>query len=152
MTSRPVDGVLRRVCSGCERVHYVDPKISVGVAVFHDDQLLLVRRRMNPGQGRWTVPGGYVDIGQDPRAEAAREVAEETGVEVDVGDVIDVFLNPPEEGSTVFLLFQGRWVRGEPVAGDDADEAAFVGRDDLPPLAFASTLAAVARWPAPGGE
>lgn len=148
MTTADVHGVARRVCSDCRTIHYADPKVAVGVAVFRDDRLLLVRRVMEPGRGRWTVPGGYLDIGEDPRAAAAREVAEETSVVVEVGDVLDVFANPVHEGSTVFVLYRGDWVSGEPLAGDDADDAAFFGRDELPPLAFSSTAAAVARWPA----
>jgi len=147
MTTVDVHGVARRVCSGCRSIYYADPKVAVGVAVFRDDQLLLVRRVMEPGRGRWTVPGGYLDIGEDPRAAAAREVAEETTVNVEIGAVLDVFANPPEEGSTVFVLYSGRWVSGEPTAGDDADDAAFFSRDELPPLAFTSTAAAVAGWP-----
>lgn len=148
MGTRAVVGVDRRVCETCGHVHYVEPKVAVGVAVFRDDRMLLVQRSMEPGRGRWTVPGGYVDLGRDPRAEAAREVLEETQIQVDVGAVIDVFLNPPETGNTIFILFAARWLSGEPVAGDDADDASFFGRDELPPLFFASTHAAVAKWPA----
>ena len=147
MSTTEVHGIARRVCTECRQIHYADPKIAVGVAVFRDDRLLLVRRVMEPGRGRWTVPGGYLDIGEDPRAAAAREVAEEAAILVEVGEVLDVFTNPAEEGSTVFVLYAGRWVSGEPTAGDDADDAAFFGRDQLPPLAFSSTAAAVARWP-----
>ncbi|MDQ1746211.1 MAG: hypothetical protein QOD07_474 [Frankiaceae bacterium] len=123
-----------------------DPKVAVGVAVFDGDRLLLVRRVMNPGRGKWSLPGGYLDLGEDPRAAAAREAREEAGVEVAVGDVIDVFANPVEEGGTVFILFAASLVSGEPTAGDDADAAAFFGRGDVPPLAFASTEAVVRRW------
>lgn len=147
MATEAVHGVARRVCESCRTVHYADPKVAVGVAVFRDDRLLLVRRVMEPGRGRWTVPGGFLDLGEDPRIAAAREVLEEAAIEVEVGDVLDVYANPIEEGGTVFVLFAGRWVSGEPQAGDDADEAAFFRRDELPPLAFTSTSAAVARWP-----
>jgi len=124
-----------------------DPKVAVGVAVFDGDRLLLVRRVMNPGRGRWSLPGGYLDLGEDPRAAAAREAFEEAGVEVTVGDVIDVFANPIEEGGTVFILFAASMVSARaPTPGDDADAAAFFGRGDVPPLAFASTEAVVRRW------
>jgi ADP-ribose pyrophosphatase YjhB (NUDIX family) len=147
MTTLHLYGIDRRVCSDCRTIHYADPKVAVGVAVFRDDRLLLVRRVMQPGRGRWTVPGGYLDVGEDPRAAAAREVAEEADVVVEVGDVLDVFANPPEEGGTVFVLFAGRWLSGDPTAGDETDGADFFGRDELPPLAFSSTAAAVAGWP-----
>src|SRR3954467_13811114 len=108
MSTADVHGVTRRVCTNCRAIHYADPKVAVGVAVFRDNRLLLVRRVMQPGRGRWTVPGGYLDVGEDPRVAAAREVAEEAAVEVEVGDVLDVFANPLEEGGTVFVLYAGR--------------------------------------------
>ncbi|MDQ1685141.1 MAG: hypothetical protein QOC82_1878 [Frankiaceae bacterium] len=123
-----------------------DPKVAVGVAVFHDDRLLLVRRIMEPGRGRWSLPGGYLDLGEDPREAAAREALEEAGVVVSVGAVIDVFANPIDEGGAVFILFEAALVSGTPKAGDDADAAAFFGRDELPPLAFASTETVVRGW------
>src|SRR5947207_11848822 len=109
MTTATVHGTPRRVCTGCESVHYVDPKVAVGVAVFRDDALLLVRRTMEPGRGRWALPGGFLDAGEDPRAAAARETLEETSVEVDVGAVLDVFANPPEEGGAIFILYAAHW-------------------------------------------
>ena len=123
-----------------------DPKVAVGVAVFDGDRLLLVRRVMEPGRGRWSLPGGYLDLGDDPRAAAAREALEEAGVVVSVGEVIDVFANPLAEGGTVFILFAASLVSGVPSPGDDADAAAFFGRGEVPPLAFASTEAVVRRW------
>lgn len=147
MATRSVRGVPRRVCERCTHIHYADPKVAVGVAVFRDDQLLLVRRTMDPGRGRWALPGGYLDVGEHPRTAAAREAAEEAGVEVEVGSVIDVFANPAEEGGAVFVLFAASWRGGEPAAGDDADAAQFFARDALPDVAFASTAHAIERWP-----
>ena len=152
MVTKAVQGTDRRVCVSCHRVHYNDPKIAVGVAVFRDDELLLVRRVMEPGRGKWALPGGWVDAGQDPREAAAREALEEAGVVVRVGEIVDAFLNPPADGGALFLLFRGHWVSGDAVAGDDADDAGFFSRDSLPPLAFASTDAAVAKWPTVNGR
>jgi ADP-ribose pyrophosphatase YjhB (NUDIX family) len=151
MVTKTVSGVDRRVCVACRRIHYNDPKIAVGVAVFRDDALLLVRRVMEPGRGKWALPGGWVDAGQDPRDAAAREALEEAGIVVEVGGIVDAVLTESE--GAIFLLFDARWVSGEPVAGDDADGAGFFGRHDLPPMAgFASDALALARWPTPGTE
>src|SRR3954465_13277029 len=114
MTPQSVHGVDRRVCGSCRTVHYADPKVAVGVAVFRDDRLLLVRRVMEPGRGRGAVPGGSLNLGEDPRVAAAREVAEEAAVEVDVGDVVEVFANAPDDGGTLFVLYAARWGSGEP--------------------------------------
>ena len=147
MATRKVRGVSRRVCERCAHIHYADPKVAVGVAVFRDGRLLLVRRVMDPGRGLWALPGGYLDAGEDPREAAAREAEEEAGVAVTVGDVLDVFANPPDDGGAIFVLYAATWSGGEPVPGDDADAAAFFGRDELPELAFASTAHVVAKWP-----
>ncbi len=147
MTTRPVHGTDRRVCLDCRRIHYVDPKVAVGVAVFRDDALLLVRRVMEPGRGLWSLPGGYVDAGEHPRDAATRETAEEAGVQVAVSGLVDVFANPPEHGGAIFILYSATWVTGEPVHGDDTDAAAFFRRTELPRTVFESTAAAIARWP-----
>ena len=146
MVTQEVHGVARRHCERCGHVHYVDPKVAVGVAVFRADHLLLVRRVMEPGRGRWAVPGGFLDVGEDPQEAAAREAVEEASVDVRVTHLLDVFANPPEEGGTVFVLYAAEWISGEPRPGDDADAAQFFARDELPPLAFTSTAHVVDRW------
>ena len=146
MVTLDVRGVARRHCARCGHVHYVDPKVAVGVAVFRDDKLLLVRRTMEPGRGRWSLPGGFLDVGEDPRGAAEREAAEEASVEVRVTHLIDVFANPPADGGAVFVLYAAQWVAGEPKPGDDADDAGFFPRDEIPPLAFPSTAHVVTQW------
>ncbi len=137
---------MRRVCPTCRYVHFTDPKVGVGVAVIEDSKLLLVRRRMNPERGKWSLPAGFLDQGEDPAATAAREALEETGLVVDVEAVLDVFFNPPGQGgASIFILYRARRTGGELQAGDDADAAGFFALDQLPDLAFASTHAAVAR-------
>lgn len=135
----------RRVCPACGYVHFTDPKVGVGVAVVDEGRLLLVRRAMNPERGKWSLPAGFLDQGEDPRDTAAREVLEETGLIVAVEAVLDVFHNGPEQsGASIFILYRARLVGGRLQAGDDADDAGFFTFDQLPELAFASTRAAVA--------
>jgi ADP-ribose pyrophosphatase YjhB (NUDIX family) len=144
MQTRQVMDKPRRVCSSCGYVYYTDPKVGVGVAVVADGQILLVRRAVNPGRGLWSLPAGFVDQGEDPKATAARETLEETGLEVVIEDALNVFFNPPENGgASIFILYKAQKVGGILMAGDDADAAGFFALDDLPDLAFASTRAAV---------
>lgn len=132
------------VCRGCGRTHFRDPKVGVG-AVVHDERgrLLLVRRGVDPEKGRWALPAGYVDADEDPRAAAAREVLEETGLVVQVGEVVDVYTGTGG-GASFFLAFRAQVVGGTLAAADDALDAAFFPLDALPDLAFESTRAAVA--------
>jgi len=136
----------RRVCPSCRYVYFTDPKVGVGVAIVEDEKLLLVRRRMNPERGKWSLPAGYADQDEDPRETAEREALEETGLIVAVESLLDVFFNPPGRGgASIFILYRARRISGEPQAGDDAADAGFFALDQLPELAFASTHAAVAR-------
>lgn len=146
MSTRQVMDKPRRVCPACHYVYFTDPKVGVGVAVIKGEKLLLVRRSINPERGKWSLPAGFVDQGEDPRQTAAREALEETGLIVEVGEVIDVFFNPPGGGgASIFILYRAKLVGGKLSAGDDADDADFFALDQLPELAFTSTHAAVAR-------
>ena len=140
-------GVLRdelraQRCTGCGRPHYRDPKVGVGVVVRDDqDRLLLVQRRHDPGKGLWALPAGFVDADENPRVAAARECLEETGLVVDVGDVVDVYAAKGGAAS-FFLAFRARVTGGVLAAADDAVDAGWFARDALPALAFDSTIAA----------
>ena len=134
------------VCTGCGRTHYRDPKVGVGVVVLDEHgRLLLVRRGVGPGKGLWALPAGFVDADEDPRAAAARETLEETGLAVEVGRVVDVYANAGTGGASFFLAFQATLVGGALEAADDALDAGFFPVDDLPELAFTSTQDAAAR-------
>lgn len=106
-------------------------------------RLLLVKRA--PGAtraGMWSIPAGYVDYGEDVRRAAGRELAEETGLEADVGEAVWVASNFHDPAKlTVGIWFAGTITGGELCAGDDAEEAAFFATDDLPPLAFETDIA-----------
>lgn len=146
MQAKLVGDKMRKACPQCGFIHFTDPKVGVGVLVVNEaGELLLVRRTMRPEIGRWSLPAGYLDQGEEPMATAVREVHEETGLHVTIDGLLDVYHNPPEQGgASIFILYRGRVVGGELKAGDDADAAAFFRLDALPDVAFASTQAAIA--------
>lgn len=144
METRRVGDKLRRVCPACGFVHFTDPKVGVGVFVLHEGKILLVRRSMHPQIGKWSIPAGFVDQGEDPRETAVREALEETNLAVEIESLIDVFHNPPEQGgASIFIMYRARLLGGSLQAGDDADAAGFFAPDALPDIAFASTRAAI---------
>lgn len=135
----------RRVCPNCRYVHYTDPKVGVGVLISERGRVLLVRRGVSPEKGKWSIPAGYLDQGEEPRETAAREVLEETGLTVNIGRLLDVYHNPPGQGgASIFILYDGEAIGGRLESGDDADEAEFFALDSLPELAFPSTRHALA--------
>jgi len=144
MATREVQGRPRRVCTACGFIHFVEAKVGVGVCVAGDLGLLLVRRRFNPEKGKWSLPAGFLDSGEDPVACAEREALEETGLVVRVRGLLDVFHNPPQAGgASVFVLYRGEVISGALAAGDDATDAGFFRLEALPELAFPSTQRAV---------
>ncbi|MHB8067725.1 MAG: NUDIX domain-containing protein [Desulfobaccales bacterium] len=128
----------RLVCKKCRRVLYVNPAVGVAVVVRRGEQILWGRRNRGPYPGAWCLPCGYVEWGEDLRAAAAREFREETGLLVEVGEVLAVHSNFHDpERLTVGVWFAGRVVGGTLQAGDDLDEVRFYPLDAPPaPLAF----------------
>lgn len=138
----------RRACARCGFVHWPNPGVGAA-AVVRDEQgrVLLVRRAAGASAaGLWCVPAGFVDPEEDVRAAAARELAEETGLEAEIGEVLQVASNFHDPAKpTVGIWFAARVRGGMLAAGDDADDAGFFGLDALPPLAFATDRALLER-------
>ena len=147
LVTRRVNDKDRRTCPNCDYTHFTDPKVGVGVLVVQDGQFLLVRRAVLPQIGKWSIPAGFLDQGEDPQVTAVRETYEETGLTVRITSMLDVYYNPPnpQGGASIFILYQGELIDGELHAGDDVDRAAFFSPESLPDLAFASTRDAIAR-------
>jgi 8-oxo-dGTP diphosphatase len=139
LRSETVDGRLRMRCPECGWTHFRNPGVGAAVLVTDDEgRVLLVRRGKGATQaGRWCVPCGFVDYGEDVREAAARELREETGLEAEVGDVVFVASNFHDPAKlSVGIWFEGTVVGGTLRAGDDADDAGWFPLDELPDLAF----------------
>jgi 8-oxo-dGTP diphosphatase len=130
---------MRMTCPSCRWVHFRDP--AVGAAVLLIDEIgrvLLVKRGPTSTRpGRWCIPCGFVDYGEDVRAAAARELQEETGLVAEVGEVIQALSNGHDPAKlSIGIWFAGRITGGTLQAGDDAVEVGWFAPDDLPDLAF----------------
>lgn len=125
-------------CGACGQVHYRNPLPAVSVLVVDGDQVLLVRRRSSAFEGgRWCLPAGYIDHGEDFLTAARREVLEESGAVVEIQSIISVVSNffTRDRHSLVVALL-ARMTGGELVPGDDADAVGWFAPDVLPALAF----------------
>lgn len=136
---REVGGRPRSACPDCGFIHWRNPGVGAAVLVRDDEgKVLLIRRA--PGATRagfWAIPAGFVDYGEEIRAAAAREMEEETGLVVEVGEAVFVASNFHDPAKlTVGVWFAGTVVGGRLQAGDDADDVGYFDLSRLPPLAF----------------
>lgn len=141
---------MRCTHAACGYVWYADPKVGTGVVV--DDgagRILLVRRNHEPRMGQWAFPSGFVDAGEVVEDAAAREVREETGVEVRLDRLLGVYSTAGDP--VVFVAFAGTIVAGTPAPGDEALEVRLFASDALPPLAFEHDQRIMAAWHARDG-
>ncbi len=133
-------GKMRPVCPTCNWVYFPDPKVAVVILIRKDDHVLLVQRMFDPQKGDWTLPSGFVDAGEDPKAAAARECLEETGLVIDELKLLDViYSHEYPRGASILILYQAQVESGELSPGDDARQVAYFHIHDLPHLAFSST-------------
>ena len=137
----------RAVCPACDRVHFQDPKVAASVLIEDEGRILLVKRVMMPLQGTWTLPAGFVEADEDPRVAAAREVLEETGLIVEIGELCDVIYGREHaRGASIVIVYKAQILGGELEAQDDAEEACFFGPDEIPELGFEATKQVVKWW------
>lgn len=124
--------------------------IGVGAVVFRGDDILVIKRGKPPFEGQWSIPGGALEYGERLADAVTREVREETGLEIEILGLLDVFEALPAESGlsahTLLIDYVAEWVSGAPVAGDDADEAEFVSAEEaMSRLSWDMTRRAVAR-------
>ncbi len=145
-----VFGYDRPVCPDCGRVIFYDPKVAVICIVPRDGKVLMIRRGTELGYGLWGLPGGYVDRGEVVESAAAREVLEETGLEIDIEGLLGLF---SESGNPVIVAaYAGREMGGTLEAGPEALEVEFFDVDQLPELAFPRDREVLASWRANTGK
>ena len=113
------------------------PIVGVLAVVVRGDRVLVVRRANPPMPGRWGFPGGVLELGETVAQGAMRELAEETGVEAEAGGPLTVIdtIDRDEEGRVRYhytlVAMIGHWQSGEGVAGDDAEEVAWLTRAEI---------------------
>jgi mutator protein MutT len=113
------------------------PFVGVGGVVLADGQVLLVRRRYEPLAGQWSLPGGAVEVGETLTAALTREIAEETGLQIEVGPVIEVLdrITHDDSGRVryhfVLIDYACTVIGGRLAPASDVEEAVFVDPRDL---------------------
>ena len=107
----------RLVCSECSFIFYQGPKLVAATIFELDGGIVLTQRAIEPGYGKWTFPGGFVERGERAEAAAEREALEEAGVEIEAGEIVGLYSY--EDQVPVIAVFLGRVTGGEPEPLDE---------------------------------
>jgi ADP-ribose pyrophosphatase YjhB (NUDIX family) len=137
----------RLVCARCGFVFYLDPKLAVGTIIRDDrHRIVLVRRAIEPGYGKWVFPGGYVDRGEELQAAAVREALEETGLRVRLDGLVDIYSYAGH--IPVIVVYAATMLGGCLGCDDEGLEARFFEPGEIPwdELAFRSTREALQQF------
>ena len=144
---RELFGRLRPQCPACGLIQFREPKTATGVLITEGGRALLARRAHNPGRGLWYIPSGYADWDERVDEAAVREGREETGLDVVIDGLFGVFpFGDAEAGCGTFVLYRGHVVGGALRPDHEVSELATFGPDELPPLAFETSRAALDQW------
>ena len=130
----------RLVCVSCGFVFYLDPKVAVGTIIRDEhNRIVLVRRAIEPGYGKWVFPGGYVDRGEPVLDAAVREAREETGLEIRIDRLLNIYSYAGR--APIIIVYAATMTGGCLACDDESLEAAFFTHEVLPwdALAFRST-------------
>ena len=136
----------RQVCAGCGTVHYVNPKMVVGAVVEWGEEILLCRRAIEPRRGFWTVPAGFLELGETLEQGAAREALEEAEAEILIEDLLSV-INVTRVGQ-VHVMFRARLPRRNFGVGEESLEVELFKYSAIPwdELAFPSVRFTLERY------
>jgi 8-oxo-dGTP diphosphatase len=130
----------RLVCIRCGFIFYQDPKVAVGTIIRNEShEIVLVRRAIQPGYGKWVFPGGFVDRGEAVLSAAVREAREEAGVDIRIDHLLNVYSYPGL--APVIIVYVATMTGGTLVCDDEGLEVRFFHRETIPweELAFRST-------------
>ena len=113
------------------------PLIGLGAIVWKEGRVLMVKRGRPPGEGVWSLPGGLQQVGETVAEGVRREIAEETGVEIELLGLVEVVDSVRRDAAGqvqyhfTIIDYAARWLAGEAVAGDDAADVAWVAPEDI---------------------
>ncbi len=141
------EGRVRYQCEACGFIHYINPRVVTSIIIECDGRVLLQQRAMEPGQGLWTFPGGFLEVGETPEAGAVRETKEEVGIEVSLNGLLGVYSRP--HAGIVLVVYTGRSKSADAIVGDAESTAVrWFAPEEIPwaELAFDTTESALRDW------
>jgi len=120
----------RHVCVSCSSIHYVNPKIVTGCLVEWEDQILLCKRAIEPRYGMWTLPAGYMEVGETTVQAAQRETLEEANARVEIINLY-MIINLPHVDQ-VYMMYRSRLLEKSFSSGTESLDVGLYNEGDIP--------------------
>ena len=124
------DSMYRDVCSSCNYIHYINPKIIVGVLPCKGDRVLLCKRDIEPGFGKWTLPSGFMEMGESLEEGAKREALEEANLKIIIKKLYGTY-SIPKIGQVLFIYI-GKISNNNFRAADETSEVSLTRINNIP--------------------
>ncbi len=139
LISKYIDGRTRFYCENCNTVIYKNPLPATASIIINNNKILLVKRKVDPCKGEWALPGGFIEVGENPEEACLRELKEETGLNAEIDKIIGAYHSKSElYNSVVVIGYLIKNTHGNITAGDDAEDVAYFDIKNLPSIAFKS--------------
>ena len=140
------DNVFREICSSCEYIHYVNPNIIVGALPVHSGSILLCKRDIEPGFGKWTLPSGFMEMGESLEDGAKREAHEEANLELNIKYLFATY-SLPRIGQ-VYMLYLSEIVNDDYAAMHETSEVKLFSKSQIPweDIAFSAVTFALENY------
>ncbi|MCP3922248.1 MAG: NUDIX domain-containing protein [Desulfobacterales bacterium] len=140
LINKYIEGRTRRFCTSCNSPIYENPiPASCLVVINEKDEVLLVKRSVEPQIGMWCLPGGFIELGETPYEAGLRELKEETGLSGKIDTLLGVSTHSNEQYYSVLITgFLIKQFSGSMNAGDDASDVSFFSKNKMPKIAFST--------------
>ena len=135
-----IDGTKRLLCQRCGWINYQNPlPVAVCVVKNKEGHIFLAKRAIEPGIGKWALPGGFIESGEDPQDACLRELKEETGLEGEIIRLIGIYTYRSKIYGSLLVIGYEVTIKEEGFRiNDELKEAKFVSRQNLPKIPFSS--------------
>ncbi len=138
LMERKIDHRKRKVCPVCQFVLYRNPAPASGAIIVQDHKILLVKRKYHPFKGDWSLPAGFIEYDESPENCVIREIKEEVNLDIRIKGLFNVYSGSDDPRTRAILVVYLVEVEGGKLKpGDDATEARFFAKEEIPPnIAF----------------
>ena len=140
------DSFERYVCQDCHTIHYLNPRVIVGCLPIYEDKIIICKRAIEPCQGMWNLPAGFMENGERAEDGALRELKEETGLEGRILKLHCIYSIP--HVNQVYMIFLTHIHSPEAVPGEETLEVKYFEENEVPwgDIGFTSSVYAIEKY------